>query len=274
MYLFQKHNHLLQRMGNEELLQLADNDYVPNVILLLNNLVDDEHFTDVSLVCQGDKVIKAHQCVLAMFSPTFRTILVNNPHSKPILFMYGIEYKLLKSIIDFMYLGQTEVEEKYLPEILEIANKLEIKGLMNNDHQGSKGDSKNYIEEDADMESRELSNTSRENLDESDIVVDQEHDYPVMPEVDVEIHNDSVDNEEFPKIKLVKQESVEINSPSIDKQFSCDSCEKSYNCLQNLVRHKKSAHENVKYLCPHCEYVANFSSNLSRHVKKMHSTFT
>ena len=55
-----------QRIGKEMMYQLADQDYATNSILLLNNWVDADHFTDVTLVCQDNKVLKAFRCVLAI----------------------------------------------------------------------------------------------------------------------------------------------------------------------------------------------------------------
>lgn len=49
--------------------------------------------------------------------------------------MQEISYNHLKSLIDFMYIGETNVAEDDLHSFLQIADSLKIRGLMDASHQ-------------------------------------------------------------------------------------------------------------------------------------------
>ena len=71
-----------------------------------NNLYEDPNFVDVTLVCEKDKQIKAHKVILGSGSPFFRTILTANQHHHPLLYLRGISYADLQSVVHFLYFGQ------------------------------------------------------------------------------------------------------------------------------------------------------------------------
>ena len=96
------------------------------------NLISDTDFTDVTLVCEDDKQIDAHKVILSNASTFFRRILVRNPHQKPMLYLKGFSYEEVKSIIEFIYLGQTEVCQDNISRFISIAVDLEIKGIDKN----------------------------------------------------------------------------------------------------------------------------------------------
>merc|ERR1719186_1853655 len=96
------------------------------------DLLSDQDFTDVTLVCDDDKQIKAHKVILSSCSPLFRRILKNNPHQHPLIYLNGIIFDNLQSVIKFIYLGQTEVEQDDLELFMKAGKELEIKGLFEN----------------------------------------------------------------------------------------------------------------------------------------------
>merc|ERR1719186_1825352 len=96
------------------------------------DLLSDQDFTDVTLVCDDDKQIKAHKVILSSCSPLFRGILKNNPHQHPLIYLNGIQFDNLQSVIKFIYLGQTEVEQDDLEMFMKAGKELQIKGLSEN----------------------------------------------------------------------------------------------------------------------------------------------
>merc|ERR1719186_1270337 len=97
------------------------------------DLLSDQDFTDVTLVCDDDKQIKAHKVILSSCSPLFRRILRHNPHQHPLIYLNGIIFDNLQSVIKFIYLGQTEVEQDVLELFIKAGKELEIKGLSGKD---------------------------------------------------------------------------------------------------------------------------------------------
>ena len=50
----------------------------------------------------------------------------------------------------------------------------------------------------------------------------------------------------------------------------CGQC--GYTCTRkdNLLRHERSKHQNIKFNCAHCEYSCNRKDNLTRHIQIQH----
>ena len=67
------------------------------------DLLAEGHFTDVTLVSDDHKQMQAHKIVLSAFSPVLKNLLLNNPHSHPLLYLRGVEQQELQSILQFMY---------------------------------------------------------------------------------------------------------------------------------------------------------------------------
>ena len=93
------------------------------------DLYTDNDFTDVTLATEDGRQLKAHKVILSSRSSFFKRILLNNPHQHPLLFLKGIKYFQLKSILKFIYLGQAEVEEEDLQQFMDSAKDLEIQEL-------------------------------------------------------------------------------------------------------------------------------------------------
>ena len=69
----------------------------------------EEHFSDVTLVSEDGQVVKAHKVLLSATSPVLDDILKSQDHSKPLIFMRGVNADVLSSLLDFIYFGQVEI---------------------------------------------------------------------------------------------------------------------------------------------------------------------
>ena len=104
------------------------NDFEANISGALQELRDDKDFFDVTVACEDDQ-IQAHKVILSACSPFFRSILKRNPHQHPLLFLKGIHYRELLSIVTFMYHGEVNVAQDELNSFLAAAEDLKVKGL-------------------------------------------------------------------------------------------------------------------------------------------------
>ena len=59
----------------------------------------------------------------------FKDILQRNKHSHPLIYLKGVFYSELFSILNFMYDGQVNVEQDQLNSFLATAKELKVKGL-------------------------------------------------------------------------------------------------------------------------------------------------
>merc|ERR1739838_187135 len=89
----------------------------------------NEDFADVTLVTEDKKQIKANASILSACSPVFKDILKKEKNSNQIMYLRGIQYPEMESIMQFMYLGEATFYEERMDEFLAVAKSLEIKEL-------------------------------------------------------------------------------------------------------------------------------------------------
>ena len=113
---------------SDEKFDLAWNDFESNAVNTIRNLFNDTEFTDVTLLSDDRRRIKAHKIILSSCSLFFKQILAETSTEKPLLFIKGIEYSELLAIVKFIYLGKTEIAEVDLSKFMKAANDLQIDG--------------------------------------------------------------------------------------------------------------------------------------------------
>ena len=118
------------------------NDFKETITGSLSLLKKEEDFFDVTLVSEDQTQIKAHKVVLSACSPFFKSILKNNPHQHPLLYLGGISSNDLQLVTDYIYHGEVQVRQNDIDRFLEIAQKLKVSGL-NQDGNDQKFESKN-----------------------------------------------------------------------------------------------------------------------------------
>jgi len=118
-------------MGAQEKFCLRWNDFESNISVAFRELREDKDFFDVTLACDDDQ-IQAHKVILSACSPFFRQILKRNRHEHPLLYLKGVKYIDLMSVLNFMYHGEVNVAQDELNSFLSIAEDLKVKGLTQN----------------------------------------------------------------------------------------------------------------------------------------------
>merc|ERR1711971_1276635 len=63
-----------------------------------------------------------------------REILKTNVHPHPLLYLQNVPHADLLAVLDFMYNGEVQIVQEDLVSFLAVAEELEVKGLMRNDH--------------------------------------------------------------------------------------------------------------------------------------------
>eukprot|EP00092_Neocalanus_flemingeri_P038851 GFUD01042297.1.p1 GENE.GFUD01042297.1~~GFUD01042297.1.p1 ORF type:complete len:342 (-),score=84.58 GFUD01042297.1:141-1166(-) len=118
-------------MGSTEKFCLRWNDFESNISGAFRELREDKDFFDVTLACDDDQ-LQAHKLILSACSPFFRTILRRNKHEHPLLYLKGVKYADLVSVLNFMYQGEVNVAQEELNSFLAVAEELKVKGLTQN----------------------------------------------------------------------------------------------------------------------------------------------
>ena len=113
-----------------QLMNLSWNDFQNSTIRTFNKLHDDERFSDITLVCDEGKQIKAHRIILSSCSSFFKEVLIQNTHQHPLLYLKGVDIEDVKYLMKFIYTGEVEIPHDGLAKFLDSANHLQIDGLL------------------------------------------------------------------------------------------------------------------------------------------------
>ena len=224
----------LKDKNQSEKIVLAGDDFGNDLMYFFKELANDEDFTNVTLVTDGGRTIKAHKVVLSAFSPFFKNLLVNNVHQHPLLYLRGVQHEDLRAILDFIYLGQTKVEMNKVDQFINLATDLQIKGLR------------------ADPGLSDETNKSKVM---EDVGEDDSFDNDTGSVINEEVHS------------VIKEETVEFSY-----LYSCHLCDYQAQKKSNLMCHVEITHKGVIDSCDSCDFYATNRNSLWEHKEKDHSS--
>ena len=217
---------------NQEKYSLTWHTYSDHLKGMMKELMMNEDFSDVTLVTEDKKQIKANIAILSACSPVFKEMLKKDKNSKPTIYLRGIQHYEMESIIQFVYLGEATFYEERMVEFLDVAKSLEIKQLCN-------------AETESNNEPKDL----------------------VQSDTCSEVVEEGIFTDDIEKQPQQKYKRKDFN---VNGKYGCDWCTKTYSSIQGLILHKESVHQGVKYSCDKCDYQATQSSSLAVHIKSKH----
>ena len=223
---------------------------------MMREMMTSDDFTDVTLVTDDKKTIRAHRNILSACSPVFKNILqMENNKSHPVIYLRGIQQSEIESILQFIYLGEAKFDEERLVEFLSVSKNLEIREL-------SKG----------------IEITDTVNVDHNNITQEKEGSTNIS-----ESTNDEIIGIE------IKSVGPKFQCPTCNKLFShkcdvqrhirsvhegfhyaCNQCDLQYTQQSSLLQHIRSVHEGVRYACSQCDYQTAKQGNLTTHIESQH----
>ena len=90
----------------------------------------------MTVACEDDS-IDVHKLVLSANSSFFRKILSRRKETHSYIYIRGLVYQDLLSIINFMYHGETKIPGEHLQRFIKAAQELDIRGLGADQIKGS-----------------------------------------------------------------------------------------------------------------------------------------
>merc|ERR1712243_203718 len=96
---------------------------------MMQNLMQSTESTDVTLVCEDKTKFKAHKFVLNACSSVFQSIINDLPQKDPVIYLRGVLATEMKSILQFMYLGQATFYQDRMNDFLTVSRSLEIREI-------------------------------------------------------------------------------------------------------------------------------------------------
>ena len=267
---------------NDSTLKLKWDQFETNTPNTFGKLWNDQDFADVTLATVDDCQIKAHKVILSSCSGFFRNIFLKNPHQNPLLYLKGIRYKELVMLMQFIYLGQCEVEHSELQDFLATGNDLQVGGLMedvnfkdieepvveNETHntQEPHGSDSNYADV---CDPTQRKSHGKFNCNECNYVFGTNNGLLYHKRAKHEGVRYECDQCEYkatqPSLLTIHKESKHDGVRNV-----CDLCDGSFTNNSSLNRHVQSKHEGVKYECDQCDHKATHMHHLTIHKRSQH----
>ena len=154
----------------------------------------------------------------------------------------GVLAPEMKSILQFMYLGQAAFYQERMNEFLNVAKSLEFKELSKDVDCDDPGSSQNEV-------------------------LDQD----ITPQI-----QNSYEKTTFAHTNNVKGEIEKIRTNGNGQwkevvQYPCNDCDKNFSHKLGLYKHIKSVHEGAKYPCDECGHISTRKDHLHTQMKRRHS---
>ena len=152
------------------------------------------------------------------------------------MYLRGVQFSEMESIMQFIYLGEATFYEERMDEFLAVAKSLEIKELCN--------------AEAVSNDERELESTPND------------QDTPIELVEEQTVLSDQINMQ-----AMKERQSRVVN---VNGRYECDLCHKTYSGPSGLWNHKQLVHQGVKYACYQCDYKATQQVGLAIHIQSKH----
>jgi len=119
------------------------NDFESNISSAFKDIRDEKEFFDITIACE-DEQLQAHKVILSACSPFFKNVLRRNQHQHPLLYLKGVSFRDMESVLNFMYHGEVNVAQDDLNSFLQVAEDLRVKGLTQTNSGNVASEPKNH----------------------------------------------------------------------------------------------------------------------------------
>ena len=252
---------------------------------MMKEMMMNQDYSDVTLVTEDKKQIKANISILSACSPVFQDILKKDKNSNAIVYLRGIQFSEIESIMQFIYLGEATIYEERMDELLAVAKSLEIKELCytETNYEADFEPTQCYPETSTDTLEDQLKMQDQQTIKDSEVdsvkgkfECEQCH-KTYSKNSNLKAHQQAV--HEGVKYacnqcdyKATKQNHLNVHIQSIHEgiKYPCDQCDYQATKLSSLKVHFQSKHEGVKYACDQCDNLFTRQVSLTVHIQSMH----
>merc|ERR1712142_1088139 len=223
-----------------------------------------------SIACDDGEQLSAHKIILSSSSEVFEKMLSTNSDQHILLYLRGIPIKDLRSLLQFIYLGEVNLEEDDVGNFLAMARDLKVRGLE--DKKVVRVDDEKLLSQSRDRVKIHDDTLNHVNIDSKDNRKTKRK----MKKSDLERSDSNINtfNEDKSKINPVTRVSL-VNRRRRSLigigSKSCEVCGARFASKGSLFNHKKYKHEGVTYSCYECDYKSGQSSNVKLHKQKYHT---
>ena len=250
---------------------LQHSQFLSNFVGSFKELRTDEELFDVTLACE-DETVEAHKVVLSASSPFFRKVLSKTKQDHPFIYLKGVLHQDLLALLDYIYIGETEVPADDINRFIEAARELKIKGLAEEEINNGDKTCGEIIQISCESDLRDMKKEVHEDEKEEEEEVSKDifsnkSDYKVQGVKNLD------EKEQDGKLRLEILKLMEkISEPTIGKMWKCKKCGKIVKRKFKLERHVEThlKTQGFVHACLHCDKSHKTRGSLERHIFTAH----
>ena len=260
----------------------ASETHKSGLIETFRKLYKRKILTDVTLVTEDHIKIEAHKLVLCAGSEFFNDFLLEpSSGGNTLMFLRGVTESVLLPLLEFLYSGETRVQQKSLDDFMKIAHELKISAIGKEDQKNSEeteGTEVHLLEDDIKAENITTDINEEPNVVETNEKTTLGYDLLGQPVYQQEDHQndkmqfkcDHCSFEASLKYRL-KDHLASVHSiGDNEKTRACPWCGKVMK-TSSLSLHISSLHKKAKFNCDHCSFEAKRKDTLKDHLMMAHN---
>ena len=242
------------------------NDFQTTVSQSFGLLRKEKDFFDVTLVSDDQVQVSAHKLVLSACSSFFKTILKQNSHSHPLIYITDVSSTNLGFIMDYIYQGEVQIHQEQLDSFLDSAQKLKVEGLLS--YETKQRDE--FQEENESYMSTHVNEINEDQIKEEwDNNQDMASQSLVTSETKINSGSKFKHSLDSQTESEVKSKIKEILTKS-NGQFTCTVCGKMGRDAGNMQKHAETHIEGLSYQCEFCEKIFRSYNSFKSHSSRFH----
>ena len=270
---------------HQEKYNLTWQTYSDHLKSMMKELMMNEEFADVTLVTEDKKHIKANINILSSCSPVFKDILKKEKKSDPIIYLRGIHFSEMESIMHYIYLGEATFYEERMNELFAVAKSLEIKVLY------EEADAETVTKQTANEENEASPTLADEMEEQTQMAIDKpkqepEHsivkfecdqcDFQTTQQGEITRHiiskhkQSSTNSVTYSNDQCFNQASRQVIQNTNEGINACNASDYQAGYQSDLPEHIQTKHGISKYSCDFCSYKATTQNRLTKHILSKH----
>ena len=240
------------------------NDFHASISKTFSTLRKEQDFHDISLLSDNGEAVSAHKVVLSASSEFFKSVLQKADHPKPMIYLNGVDYKVLNHILDYIYEGEVQLYQDDLDNFLEVAQKLKINGLIGGKEEKEKNNIEDVQDKDENFETLECTPSFYTS------------DNEINPNFETKIKDRKVDR----TVSVVAQHGTNVYEEAkravdqlvvkVGDSWVCKTCNKSAKTNCQIRKHAEIHIEGLSFPCQHCGDTFRSRNRLAHHKDSKH----
>ena len=235
------------------------NDFQSNVSKSFAKIRSDTALQDVTLIGNDQKKVSGHRVVLSACSEFFRNLFQSMPHSNPYLYLDSFDSQEILMVLDYIYQGEVQIHQEYLNRFLELADKLKLEGLQDNNGAGGNANDSEIAENVDEKHYRKETKPAIKKPQKQSTAMQRKYD---VEERSINVVEDELtfDNNRTEVESKFNEIVVKENS-----LYHCTVCSKAVKDKFNMRNHVETHIEGLVYDCQICEKTFRSSESLRKH---------